>query len=125
MAPTAINQPSPNDLENFRNILNDDSKKNHCEEPGDHDGMAASPERRQWKSYERKLRVDLKEMLMGSSNNFAGLLSEATRLIYTRFDAELKRAGRVRVHEGDETEKKELPNQLGNNLEFWLFYACI
>ncbi|XWS37346.1 hypothetical protein CRYUN_Cryun19dG0035000 [Craigia yunnanensis] len=123
MAPTA-NRPSLNDLENlFRNV--NYSKKSHCQEPRDDDEFA-STERRQWKSYETKIREDLKEML--ASNSFAGFVTEAcskaTKFIFTQIEAGMKRGGRVEL-DGDKTEKQQLPNQLGSNLEFWLFYACI
>ncbi|XWS60533.1 hypothetical protein CRYUN_Cryun07bG0044100 [Craigia yunnanensis] len=120
MAPTA-NRPSPNDLDNFFRNVND-SQKNHCQEPGEDE--FASTERKQRKSYETKLREDFKEML---GNSFAGLVTEAcskaTRFIYTRMDTEMKRGDRVQ--DGDKSEKQQLQNQLGSNLEFWLFYACI
>ncbi|XVE54785.1 hypothetical protein DITRI_Ditri03aG0110100 [Diplodiscus trichospermus] len=120
MAPTA-NRPSPNDAEIlFRNV--NYSIKSHCQEPGDDDDgdELASTERKEWKSYETKVKEELKEML--GKLSFAGLVTEAcskaTRFILSRMDdAEMKRGGRV--------ELEKLPNQLGSNLEFWLFYACI
>ena len=119
MAPTA-NRPSPNDLENlFRNV--NYSKKSHSQKLGDDDEFAS-----QWKSYEAKIREDLKEML--ASNSFAGLVTEAcskaTKFIFTRMEEGMRMGGRVEL-DGDETEKQKLPNQLGSNLEFWQFYACI
>ncbi|XWS51139.1 hypothetical protein CRYUN_Cryun12cG0151100 [Craigia yunnanensis] len=124
MAPTS-NRPSPNDVENFFRNVNY-SRKSHCQEAEDDDEFA-STETKQRKSYETKLREDLKELLV--SNSFAGLVTEAcskaTRIIFTRMDTQMKRGGRVQL-DGDKTEKqRQLPNQLSSNLEFWLFYACI
>ncbi|WRX18989.1 hypothetical protein QQP08_011476 [Theobroma cacao] len=145
MAATPNQRPSPNDLQNLFRKVND-SKKIHSQEPLDEE--FANTERRQWrvqvsmgleandgrrpfsisslfKSCETKIRGDLKAM-MGIC--IAGLVTDegysmATKFIYSDMDAEMKRGGGVQ--DEDKTEKKHLQNELGSNLEFWFFYACI
>lgn len=121
MAPAA-NQPiSPTKPENFfTNIVNDDSKKKHFQEPGNGE-LACTAETRQTRSYETNLREDLKETVGNIS--LAGLLTELACSKATRFImetvTEMERGGNT------EKEKQQLPNQLGSNLEFWIFYASI